>query len=342
MQVAELHDVDDLRIVERPTPQVQAGEILVRIAASGICSGDLMPWYIRAKAPLVLGHEPTGEIVAVGGSRASSTGDGTQFKLGDRVVIHHHAPCFACDFCERGAYVHCATWRSSKIDPGGIAEYVRVPAANLGDTLILPATMAFDEAVLIEPLGCVMKSLRRAKVYGGDVVYVIGLGVMGLLHVAVLESRGYTVVASDPIAARRDRATELGAIAVEPADAADALREAGAPHGAHVVICGPSSPAALEHACETVAPAGTVLMFTPIAPDERFIFDQSRFYFRDISLIASYSCGPNDTREALQWLASSELRAADFGAVRFPLAQTGAAYAQMTKTEIVKAIITFA
>ena len=121
MRAAVLYDVNDVRIEERAVPELCDGELLVRTMASGICSGDVMGWYIARKAPLVLGHEPAGIVAAVAGECALS--------IGDRVFVHHHAPCFECRACTRGDYVQCATWRATKIEPGGIAEYFRCGAA---------------------------------------------------------------------------------------------------------------------------------------------------------------------------------------------------------------------
>src|SRR5436305_3933617 len=109
-------------VTDAPVPSLQGPEeILVRTAVSGICSGDLMPWYLQKKVGTVLGHEVVGRAVAVGSMLP-------RIQVGDLVFLHHHAPCEKCPDCDRGAVVHCATWRSSKIDPGGMAEDVRVPA----------------------------------------------------------------------------------------------------------------------------------------------------------------------------------------------------------------------
>ncbi len=340
MRAAVLYDIDDLRIEAQAVPQLEAGDLLVQIVASGICSGDLMPWYIRRKAPLVLGHEPAGIVVARGPGEAARARDGRVFALGDRVAIHHHAPCFVCRACLRGDHVQCDTWKRTRIYPGGIAQYVRVPAANVGDTLHLPDHVGFAEAVLVEPLGCVFKSMRRARLRPDDVVYVIGLGVMGLLHIAVARTRGHAVYGSDYQADRQTQARRLGAnAAFSPEAALNELRAVTEGRGADVVICGPGSAQALSHAIEACAPGGTVLMFTPLEPGQDFCFDQSAAYFRDISLIASYSCGPDDTSAALAYLSSHQLSAVSVGAQAFAFEDTAEAYRAMRAGEVIKAII---
>lgn len=342
MRAAVLHDVDDLRIAEPAVPTLDSGDLLVRIAASGICSGDLMPWYIRRKAPLVLGHEPVGTVCAVGAGAPALDHLGRPFVLGERVALHHHAPCLRCRLCRRGDHVQCATWKATRIEPGGIAEYVRVPIANLVDTRRLPESVAFTDAVLVEPLGCVMKSLRRAGLRADDIVYVIGLGVMGLLHIVAARERGCAVYGSDFRADRRERAATLGAIgAFDPALALEALRAETDGSGADVVICGPGDAVALRHALDASAPGGRVVMFTPLEPGADFHFAQSDAYFRDLSLISSYSCGPDDTAEALAFIERSGLTSASLGAKCFPLERTAEAYDAMRRGEVTKSIITF-
>ncbi len=325
MRAAVLYDVDDIRIEERSVPHIAAGELLVHTRASGICTGDVMAWYVRRKAPLVLGHEPSGVVAAVGEGV-------TEFAPGDRVFVHHHAPCFACRACERGDYVQCATWRKTSIDPGGLAEYFRVPRENVRDTLRLPEHVPFVDGSLVEPLACVVKSIRRSGLRGGETVFVIGLGVMGLMHALVAQSLGAMVVGSDFIEERRAHAAALGVRALHPDEAFA---------GAHVVICGPGSPEALRNAFAAVAPGGTVVMFTPLEPGVAFTFDPNDLYFRDVTLVTSYSCGPNDTREALDLLARGVVSAERLGATFYPLAEAAAAYEALRASRILKPIVTF-
>ena len=142
MRAAQAVDYDDVRLVQLDVPRPGPGEALVRVRVCGICAGDVTPWYIRKKCPIVVGHEPAGDIVAIGEGV-------TDFAVGDRVFIHHHAPCGECRHCQRGLPSMCSTWRSSQLLPGGLAEYCLVPEVNLrGDTLKLPAELGYDEYFL--------------------------------------------------------------------------------------------------------------------------------------------------------------------------------------------------
>src|SRR5438132_6573284 len=117
MRQALIVGPERFEVVAAPRPSLRdAGDIVVRTAACGICSGDLMPWYLAKKVGTVLGHEVVGWAVEVGAAI-------TSVRPGELVFMHHHAPCGACSLCAAGAFVHCPTWRSSRLDPGGMAEW---------------------------------------------------------------------------------------------------------------------------------------------------------------------------------------------------------------------------
>lgn len=325
MKAAVLYDVDDIRIEERPVPSIGPDDVLVETRASGICTGDVMAWYVRRKAPLVLGHEPAGVVSEVGRNV-------TAFAPGDRVFVHHHAPCFECRACSRGDYVQCAGWRASAIDPGGLAEYFRVPHANLRDTLKLPESVPFVDGSLVEPLACVMKSLRRGGVKAGDTVHVIGLGVMGLMHGLAAAWIGAEVRGSDVLEARRAFANSVGVAAFAPADA---------PQGADVVVCGPGSPEAMRDAIALAGSGATVVMFTPFEPGVPLTLDPNDLYFRDVRLVPSYSCGPDDTKRALDLIARGVVTAERLGATFYPLEEAPQAYDALRRSAITKPIVRF-
>ncbi|HET8678518.1 MAG TPA: alcohol dehydrogenase catalytic domain-containing protein, partial [bacterium] len=156
----------DLRLEETPLPAPRAGEMLLRIRACGLCPGEVMDWYMARKAPVPLGHEPVGEVI--------EAGPGVTFRPGERVFVHHHAPCLVCRACRRGDHVHCATWGPRRLIPGGLATFaVAFAPAPATDTLRVPPGLSDETATFIEPLACVVKSVRRARIRPGDRVLVV-------------------------------------------------------------------------------------------------------------------------------------------------------------------------
>ncbi|MEO6165059.1 MAG: alcohol dehydrogenase catalytic domain-containing protein, partial [Candidatus Binatia bacterium] len=184
MRVAMYYSNRDVRLEEMPVPKIGAGELLLRTRASGICGSDLMEWYRVKKAPLVLGHEITAEVVEVG--------EGAEgFSVGDRVFATHHVPCGKCRYCKSGHQSVCDLLRTTHFEPGGFAEYIRVPKINVElGTLRIPDSMTFDEGSFIEPLACVVRAQRIAKLAAGQTVLVIGSGISGLLHIQLARARG--------------------------------------------------------------------------------------------------------------------------------------------------------
>jgi L-iditol 2-dehydrogenase len=323
MAAAVVHDFDDIRIEQLPVPAIGPRELLVRVAACGVCSGDVMDWYIRAKATLVLGHEPAGTVVALGGEVSG-------FAPGDRVFMHHHAPCFVCERCRRGLYSLCDTWKKSRLDPGGMAEYVRVPETNLTDTLKLPEGVTLEDGTLVEPAACTVKGIRKAGVLPGETVLVTGLGVMGMLNILVARAYGAArVLAADMVPYRLEKALTLGADAVvdvSSRDLGEAVRELTGGAMAHRVIVGPGTPQAMAAGIRACAPGGTVLFFTPSPPGQLLELEPHYLYFNEITLASSYSCGPLDTREALQLIERGVVRARDLVTHRFPLSRAAEAF----------------
>lgn len=340
MKTARLYSFGDIRIEEVPIPVPGPGEALVRSRACGICSGDVMPWYIEKKAPVVFGHEPAGEIV--------ETGRGvTSVGKGDRVFLHHHAPCLSCRFCRRGDYVQCATWKTSQIIPGGLSEYILVPSVNLeNDTIVLPESIGYDDATLIEPTACVVKGLKRARMLKGDTVLLIGLGVMGMIHLLILKERGAgRIIAADRVPYRLKKAVEFGADAVIDVDKTgmkDGMKDLTGGEMAELVVVGPNSADVMSQGLECVRPGGQVLFFTPSKPGEQLTIDPNYLYFRDIDIITSYSCGPDDTIEACKLIARRVISADTLVTHRFPLEKAAEAFRLTAQAgESLKALVVF-
>src|ERR1043166_6753021 len=188
MRVAMYYNNRDVRLEELPVPAGGPGELLVRVKASGICGTDVMEWYRIKKAPLVLGHESGGEVAAVG----EGVGD---YRIGDRVFVSHHVPCMQCRYCRAGHHSVCDTLRSTHFDPGGFAEYLRVPKINVEfGTFRLPKEISFDDGSFIEPFGCVVRAQRFAGMAAGQSVLIVGSGISGLMHVKLARARGAALI----------------------------------------------------------------------------------------------------------------------------------------------------
>jgi L-iditol 2-dehydrogenase len=331
MKAARVDAAGGVSVVELPKPAPGPGEALVRTRVSGICGSDLLDWYVRQKAGTVLGHELSGTIVALGQGVVD-------FRPGDRVVPHHHAPCLACPVCTAGRYVHCPAWRSSRLDPGGMAEFVRVPARNLAhDTLRVPDGLSDEEASFTEPLATVVKAFRRGRFSAGQSLLCVGLGTTGQLAIRLGRVLGASVVAgADRVDSRLEAAGGSGAefrIDVRREGIADGARRASGGAGFDFVLVGPGKREVVTDAFAAVAPGGTLLLFTMAPPSEGWSVALHDLYFREISVVPSYSCGPDDTREALALLADRRVSVGDLVTQRFGIAEAAEAFARAREPE---------
>jgi len=331
MKVAKYYSPKDIRIEEIPVPEVGEREALIKIVACGLCTGEAMSWYMERKAPLVMGHEPAGYVYKIG--------KGIQnLQEGERVFVHHHVPCMFCHFCRRGEYSQCKDWRKSNLYPGGISEYVLLSEEHIQyDTLKLPAGVTFEDATLIEPTACVIKSLKKSDIKRGDTIFVMGLGIMGQLHIILAPFYGAgVIIAADRVPFRLKKAEEFGAnhvINIDQRNLRDEIMKFTSGKGADVVIVGPGSKDAIKTAFEVVGPGGTVLLFTPTPPSEKLEVSPYHLYFNEIKIIPSYSAGPYDTREALDWISKGVVRAENLVTHRFPLEKIREAYDLMVEAK---------
>ncbi|RJQ48023.1 MAG: alcohol dehydrogenase [Gaiellales bacterium] len=317
MRVAVYHSNTDLRIEEMEVPAIGPGEILVRIEASGICGSDVMEWYRAHKVPLVLGHEIAGEVVEVGNGV-----DG--FSKGDRVAVTHHVPCMTCHYCSSGHHTVCETLRTTNFDPGGFAEFVRVPAVNVErGTFLLPDSVSYEEGSFIEPLACVLRGQRQARFFPGCSVLVIGSGISGLLHVMAARALGAgRIIATDVIESRLELARRLGAEGVISAtdDVPQRFREMNEGRGADLVILCAGAIQAVEQALAAVSRMGTVLFFATTRPEVKVPLAVNEFFWRnEATLTSSYAGSPADCRLALELIRAGRLPVGETITHRLPL-----------------------
>ena len=303
MKVAVYYSNSDVRIEERPVPRIAAGEILVRMMASGICGTDVMQWYRQKKPPRVLGHEMAGEIV--------EAGQGVEkLKTGDRVFVSHHVPCYDCRYCNEGNYTACETLHTGNYEPGGFSEYIRVPGENVKyGTFLLPDEMKYEDAAMIEPLACVVLGQKQIKLEKKHTVLIIGSGISGLLHIQLAKLIGATVVATDINEYRLNKALEFGADHVFNAEkySVDALKKINGGQLADRVIVCAGAKLAVDAGVASVDRRGRILFFA--VPEGDISIPAMRFWRDEIAVDFSYGAAPGDLKEALELINNGRVNA---------------------------------
>ena len=336
MRVAVYHSNSDVRIEERPVPQIGAGEMLVRIAASGICGSDVMEWYRIKKAPLILGHEITGTVERVG--------DGvTRWQTGDRVTVAHHVPCNTCRRCLLGHHSLCETLRTTKFDPGGFCEFVRVPAAQTEvGTLALPEGMSFLQGSFSEPLGCVVRGQRIAGMAPGKHVAVLGSGLAGMLHIKLARALGAgRIIASDVLDNRLAAAQRFGAdAAVRPEELTPERITAltGGPLCDLVIVC-TGAQSAFRTAHTLAEPGGTVLIFALPAPGVDTPLPLFDIWNKGLQIATTYASPPRDTMEALELIRCGRVTVDDLVSHQLPLDQAQEGFRLTASGEGLKVVL---
>lgn len=317
MRVAMYYNNEDVRLEEIPKPDIEKGEVLIRVHASGICGSDVMFWYRKDKVPLVLGHEIAGEI--------SEIGDGVEkFKVGDRVVATHHVPCNTCHYCQMGHHTACETLQKrTHFYPGGFAEYVRIPAINVDRGVFrIQDGVSFEEATFTEPLACVLRGQKKVNLQPAQSVFVVGCGISGLLHINLASGLGAgRVIAADTIEYRMKAAERLGAetVLTYDEDLPEKLREANEGMLADlVIIC---RGAFIPQALKSVDKGGTVLFFAGAREDDRIPLTVNELFWRtEVTLSTSYAGGPDDCLDALGLIRAGRVNVKDMITHRFGLA----------------------
>lgn len=314
----------DIRIEEMPTPKIQEDEVLVKMKACGICGSDLMEWYLKTRAPLVLGHEPSG-VIAKKGKKVKD------FDIGDRVFVHHHVACLSCHYCKHGDYTLCEQFHNTNIKPGGLAEYFKVPAPNLQtDTLKIPEKMSFEEATLIEPIGCCIRALKKCNIQKGDSVVVIGAGATGIIHTALAKIFGATkTIVSDLIDYRLKIAKKFGAdvvVSSEKENLTEIVKVETEGRGVDVAVVTAPSLEAYKTGLSVIRKGGKLCIFAPTDPGKYLQVSPKELFFSEIQIIPSYSTSHLETREALELIEAGKINAEELITHRFSLNDTAQAF----------------
>ena len=335
MRAAVFHGAGRIAAGDWPRPAVGAGELLLRVRGCGLCGSDIAKIVAPdTRGPAVFGHEVVGDVI--------ETGDGVAgFTTGDRVVAAHHVPCGTCHYCRRGSESMCRAFKASNLDPGGFAEYVRVPPANVRHaTFRIPAHLTDEEASFVEPLACCLRAVERARVESGDTAVVVGLGSIGCLFTQLLTRAGAAVAGADPLPPRTALARELGAReAGDLATVAKAARELSEGRGAdHVIVTGGGADV-LGWAADLARDGGSIHYFAGGAGDT-LPLPLATLYHRELTLTTTYSSSPATLARAFWLLAAGKVDVERLITHRLPLDRLAEGVELMRRREALKVYVT--
>ena len=324
MRAAVYRGVNDLRLETVPVPRIGPHELLVRVAACGICPTDLKKIrYGTVPPPRIFGHETAGTVVKVG-ARVHG------FRVGDRVSLHHHVPCLNCHYCRHRAFAQCPQYKRTGVTAGfepaggGFSEYVRVMRFALPGVVRIPPANSFEEGAMLEPVNTVLKAVRRLTVLRGDCVLVMGQGPVGLMFTRLLALEGVRVVATDLLPARLRMARKFGArLALHPAqqDVAGAVARCTRGRGLDAAVVAVPSEEAVQAAFDLVRGGGQVLLFAHTRRKDRFSLDLSRICVDEQDLIGSYSSDITLQNEVARLVFGRSMDVRPLVTHRLPLAQ---------------------
>ena len=338
MRVAVYYSNRDIRIEQQDRPTIGPGELLMKVIACGICGSDVMEWYRKDKVPLVLGHEVAGEIVQVGEGVCN-------FSVGDRICASHHVPCLTCHYCRRGNETVCDTLRSTNFDPGGFSEYLRLPSINVDlGTYPLYDNVSYHQAAFIEPLACVIRGQRRAKMTPGMSVLVIGSGISGLLHIALAKASGAgRIFATDISPFRVEQALQFGADHAWQAKqfSPEKLKEKNFGFLADLVIMTTGNLSAIDQGMNCLDRGGTLLLFAPTDAGEKYELDINKVFWKnDTTFVTTYAGSPSDHYLAMELLSANRVPVKKMITHVLPLEKTVDGFGLVAAgTESIKVII---
>ncbi len=330
MKIARYYNNKDIRLDEMPKPEIGPGELLVKVKKSGICGSDILEYYRLAKMKklgvdsLILGHEIAGDIVEVGEGLKG-------YKVGDRVFVSHHVPCFECEYCREGHHTACDLLHNTNYDPGGFAEYIRIPNINIekNGVYVLHPSVTYEEAVFIEPLGCVCRAQRLANVKKGQTVLVLGCGTSGILHIRLAKLAGAKkIFATDINDYRLNFAKDSGAdfIYYATEDIIDEIKQHNESKLADIVIVCTGAISAANLALEAAGPGCKIIFFAVPGPGTKLEVPINEYWRNEVTILTSYGAAPQDLDVAYNWILSKRIKVIDLITHKYPLDQAKLAF----------------
>lgn len=346
MRAGVYRDKGVVKVEEVPVPNVEPNEVLIKVAACGVCGTDIKKIFQRyVEPPQILGHELAGTVVAIGPGV-------TKWQLGDRVMSFHHIPCGTCFFCEQRLFSQCQQYKTTGLtggftpNGGGFAEYVKAMPWVAGKGIVrLPDDLSFEEATFIEPINTIVKAVEKARVRAGENVLVIGCGPIGLQLLMVAKTTGACIYTSDPMRTRREKSIQLGATeSFDPVSGklVEEVKARTGSRGVDAVLVAVAHPAVVVEALAAARPGGRVLLFAANDPVTKIEFPAAAVGIDEKEILGSYSAAVDIQDSAAELVLGKKLPLMEIVTHRFPLAriQEGLELAARPTEESLKILIT--
>ena len=336
-----------LAIEDLPVPSISSGEALVAIGACGLCATDVKtykrghPWIAPGT---VLGHEMAGTIVALGEPRNGAGGRPPKWEPGDRVAVPPYIPCGECAACLRGRQTLCPRLMEVRPEPGGFAEFVRVPERIVSEGLVrLADSVEFATGTFVEPLACVVHGYSALSLREDDPLVVLGDGPMGQLHVELgrLGKASPIVLAGatdDRLAFARRRADVVVDVRVD--NVVDRVRQATGAGAAGVAVC-VGNAASVATALTLVRPGGVVNVFAGMPAGDLTSMDLSRAHYEEVQLLGTFGSGPSDFQLAASLIANGRVDVSPYITARVSLDGAIPAFDRALGYEGIKTVVVF-
>jgi L-iditol 2-dehydrogenase len=345
MQAALLYNKDDLRLEERPVPEVADGELLLRTASASVCGTDIRMLqnghaFATPERPLIIGHEMSGTIAEVGSGV-------TGYRIGQRVCVAPNYNPVRTSLVERGEGHLDPGYRALGIhEHGAFAEFVRIPreAVEQGNVFPLPDEVSFAAAALVEPLACVYNAFEKARPGPGDVVLIIGAGPIGLMHAKLARmARAAKILLCDVNPQRLELARpfdqDLITVAGDPGE--DVARQSGGA-GADVIITACPSAEMQARAIELAAVNGRVIFFGGLPKGRSLVpLDTNLIHYRQLVVTGTTRQSLRHFACMLELIATRQIQVDDLITSTHTLAGIHAAFANAALGRGLKARITF-
>lgn len=323
MKVAEIEN-DVIVIKERESEKLDGRKgAIVKVLGCGLCGSDIVKLKQNlVKNGTVLGHEIVATIIDINSE--------TEFKPGDVIVTSHHIPCGNCEYCKNGNVSMCRHFKETNIKPGGFSEFVFVSEEHLKNVAYLkPLNLKNEEAAFYEPLGCCVRAVRRAALRPNSTALVIGLGSIGILMAQALKAAGMKVIGCDLIASRVELLKNLGIEAFNVIDMCESINADG-------VFMTSGSDKAIDTALKYVKDGGKILVFS--STPQNFGYANNEIYYRELTVLGSYSPSPADLKNSLELLANKEVKVSGLS-TEYPLEKVQKAINDTLENKILKAYI---